>query len=63
MKRSEDKLKNMDLSVGETVGNGARRNSDRMVSDSFLAIISSKASIEELKLIADRKTNKEDTMT
>jgi hypothetical protein len=53
----------MDLTVGETIGNGARRNSDRMVSDSFLAILGSKASIEDLKLIADRKTNKEDTIT
>ena len=40
IKRSEEKLKNMDLTVGETVGNSARRNSDRMVSESFQTILS-----------------------
>ena len=63
MKRSEQKLKNMDLTVGETIGSGAKKNSEHMASDSLLAILGSKASTDELKLIADRKTNKEDTVT
>ena len=39
MKRSEQKLKNMDLTVGETIGSGAKKNSEHMASDSLLAIL------------------------
>ena len=61
LKKSEDKLKNQDVTVAESLGVSTRKMTDTGLPDNVIALIASKASKEEMKLLGDRKTNKEDT--
>lgn len=62
LRRSEDKLKSQDLTVGESLGVASRKTADESISESVISILASKASLEEVKQLGDRKTNKEDTL-